>query len=646
MRVARNVFRMSVWLATSSLTLTSIAPSWAQPAPPPGAPQGTGGDPPAIAGRLAQMSGSVSFHTAADQSWTAAIQNYPVTAGDSYWTEPQAGATLEIGQDEAVLDGSTELDVGSLDQQQFAVTEPQGAVYLQLSQLPDGQSVTVNTPRASVQITAVGRYEIVAGDTNNPTEVTVVEGAAHVTGTGVTLDVGPQQTASITGADSFQGNVGPIQQDGFLQAQLNKPAPPAADVPKQVACMTGGQQLAQYGSWSQTSQYGQVWYPSSVPADWAPYREGHWSYVAPWGWTWIDNEPWGFAPFHYGRWVQYGGRWGWVAAAPDAPYEPYPVYAPAMVSFVDVGGAALAGFAAGAFVGGAIGWFPLGFREPYYPSYHVSERYLQHINRISVVNVRNITINNERNFEVNRFANARFATVMPARDMARAVNVASVARPLPAAALAGAHPVFGRAPIAPVAARIGRPAPGPAFHPGMAAGGRPALRPAGLPANLHPAEVRGPVGGVRPGLPPLRSPGATPRGVEPQHVVRPIERTAPGLEHREAEPGRTAAPERAAPEAARRPEAVHPAAPHREPAAVRPEAHSAARPEAHAAPRPEVRPAARPEEHVAPRHEEHAAPRPQEHAAPRPQEHAAPRPEAHPHPAAPHPAPHPDDHKH
>jgi len=41
--------------------------------------------------------------------------------------------------------------------------------------------------------------------------------------------------------------------------------------------------------------------------DWAPYRYGRWEYIAPWGYTWVDEEPWGFAPFHYGRWVNFQG---------------------------------------------------------------------------------------------------------------------------------------------------------------------------------------------------------------------------------------------------------------------------------------------------------------------------------------------------
>ena len=74
----------------------------------------------------------------------------------------------------------------------------------------------------------------------------------------------------------------------------------------------------QYGVMVRQPEYGQVWYPQVAP-DWVPYREGSWAYVAPWGWTWVDSEPWGFAPFHYGRWADIGGRWGWVPGARWSP---------------------------------------------------------------------------------------------------------------------------------------------------------------------------------------------------------------------------------------------------------------------------------------------------------------------------------------
>lgn len=378
----RRLLRLSAWLAATSLSL-SFTPSWSQPAPPGGAEQAgdENTDPPALAGRLSQLVGSVSFHAAGETQWAAATLNYPVTNGLSFWTEPRGSAAMEIADSRLVMDESTELDVTALDQGEIAATEPQGALFLQLNTVPSSQGVSFSTPRGTVQITASGRYEVVAGDTNNATLISVVDGAAHVSGPGLSLDIGPQQTATIGGSDTLQGNVGPLQQDAFLQSQLSQPAPqPSAALPRQTRYMTGASDLQQYGSFTQSAQYGAVWYPRDVAQDWAPYRDGHWAYVQPWGWTWVDNARWGFAPFHYGRWVQVDNRWGWVAGGGDADYaDAYPVYSPALVTFVDVGGAALAGaalgFAAGELSGGyAPAWIPLGPREPYIPGIMPGQR--------------------------------------------------------------------------------------------------------------------------------------------------------------------------------------------------------------------------------------------------------------------------------
>jgi len=52
--------------------------------------------------------------------------------------------------------------------------------------------------------------------------------------------------------------------------------------------VVGYQQLDAYGDWQNDPTYGSVWYPRNVDADWAPYRDGQWVDVAPWGWTLID----------------------------------------------------------------------------------------------------------------------------------------------------------------------------------------------------------------------------------------------------------------------------------------------------------------------------------------------------------------------
>jgi hypothetical protein len=77
--------------------------------------------------------------------------------------------------------------------------------------------------------------------------------------------------------------------------------------------------LSPYGTWVMTPEYGQVWIPQHVSAHWQPYTAGRWVYTD-YGWTWVSDWEWGWAPFHYGRWTHissYG--WAWIPGTVWAP---------------------------------------------------------------------------------------------------------------------------------------------------------------------------------------------------------------------------------------------------------------------------------------------------------------------------------------
>ncbi len=77
--------------------------------------------------------------------------------------------------------------------------------------------------------------------------------------------------------------------------------------------------LAPYGEWVSVGRYGSCWRPRRVDRTWRPYTVGHWVY-SDYGWTWVSDESWGWATYHYGRWVDdpdYG--WIWV---PDETWGP------------------------------------------------------------------------------------------------------------------------------------------------------------------------------------------------------------------------------------------------------------------------------------------------------------------------------------
>ncbi len=77
--------------------------------------------------------------------------------------------------------------------------------------------------------------------------------------------------------------------------------------------------LEPYGRWIDTPAYGTCWVPAHAPHGWRPYWDGHWTYTDC-GWSWVSNEPWGWATYHYGRWFHdpYHG-WMWMPGSVWAP---------------------------------------------------------------------------------------------------------------------------------------------------------------------------------------------------------------------------------------------------------------------------------------------------------------------------------------
>jgi hypothetical protein len=649
MRIRQDLFRLTTALVAVSLVLGPVIPTVARAQPAPNeAPQPGDVDPPARVGRLARVSGTVSFHAAEADHWDPAQVNWPVSSGNAFWTDQGGSAEIELPNGRVVMDSGTEFDVDTLDDHQLASTVRQGQVYLRVAGLAQGESITVQTPRGSATVSAPGRYQIAAGDTDNPTRLTVYEGAAAIGG----QQVPPGQSAELTGTDNFATNLVPAPAgDPFLataeaREQVRRPAG-GAPPPAQVAQMPGGQDLGGYGTWTSSPEYGSVWYPQVAPG-WAPYRTGHWAFVQPWGWTWIDDAPWGFAPFHYGRWVEVGGLWAWAPGVYGGVGVSMPlIYAPALVAFFGLG------VGVGIMAGG-VGWVPLGWHEPYRPWYHASPGYFRNINE---AHGSNFNINN--NASMRDFHNSRAATVVPAGVMTGSRPVASAARPLQAGQLAQAHPVLGRQPVQPSIATAGvtsgmarqmhlgapaggagapvRPAaPGPALH-GVQA--RPALAPHTLasptpaphgapgapPSGAHPAGMPGtppaqgggrPVFGAPPTLPPpggQRPPGAVGAGVPAPHVATPM--------------GRPGAPTGTQPHPSGAP-APHIATPMGQPGGGQPHPASVPHP---VAPAPHPQPV--PQQHFAPPVQHAAPPPPVQHMAPPPVQHAAPPPAQHAAPA-------------
>ena len=334
-------------------------------------------DPPGRVARLGFHQGTVSFSPSGDDSWYDVAPNRPLTSGDRLWTDRGARAELQVGSSAVRMDERTSLELTQVDDGTTQLTVAQGTVQLRVRDDLAGQRVEVDTGNLAMVIQAAGDYRIDADPAAGTTRVAVAAGSALVYGDhGESVALGARQQLVVTGRNLAAAGGTPQGGDDFDRwaAERNRLEDQSVSARYVSREVVGYQQLDRYGDWQNDPSYGNVWYPREVDADWAPYRDGQWVDVAPWGWTWVDAAPWGFAPFHYGRWARIGPRWGWVPGRTQAR----PVYSPALVGFI--GGPASANLAIG---GGrhGVGWFPLAPGERWQPGYRTSPRYVEAANR-------------------------------------------------------------------------------------------------------------------------------------------------------------------------------------------------------------------------------------------------------------------------
>ena len=409
--------------------------------------QGQQDDPPTRVARLGYIEGSVSFQPASETDWVQAVANRPMTTGDKLWADKGSRAELQLGSAVIRLSENTGVSFLNLDDHTVQIQLSSGTINLRVRRLDQDDAFEVDTPDLAFTVSQPGNYRLDASEDGTSTVVSLRDGGGQATGNGQTYTLSAGQRATFSaGTDSLNADVedlgGPDQFDNWADGRDHRydDSRSAQYVSRDVV---GYEDLDDNGSWRDDRDYGHVWYPNNVGPGWAPYREGHWDWISPWGYTWVDDSAWGYAPFHYGRWVTVGGRWGWIAG----PVNVQPVYAPALVVFIGGGGG---GF------GGDVGWFPLGPREVYVPPYQVSRGYMNQVN-VSNTTVNTTTITNVYN---NTIINNQTTNITNVNYVNR--NVQGAVTVVPQRAFAGAQPV-GRAAIAvnpqqiaraPVSARV------------------------------------------------------------------------------------------------------------------------------------------------------------------------------------------------
>ena len=349
-------------------------------------------DPPDRVARVSFVAGAVSLLAAGADEWVDATLNRPLTNGDKLWVDRDARAELQIGPATIHLDENSGFSFVALDDDVLQANLSDGAMAIEVRSIEPHERIEVDTPNAAVVLPQAGDYTISTEASGDRTIVKSHAGEAVVSGADQhEFIVAATQQGVFTGNQELTaemmeiGGRGPFETWAYQRNHAETGSVAARYVAPGVV---GYQDLDANGSWAYEPEYGQVWQPTTlIYTDWAPYRYGRWAWIQPWGWTWIDDAPWGFAPFHYGRWLHLRQRWCWL----PGPIHARPIYAPALVAWSGNPRGAY-----GPYMGFAdnVAWFPLGPREVFVPAYRSSWAHFREVNASNAAFVDNAYLSN------------------------------------------------------------------------------------------------------------------------------------------------------------------------------------------------------------------------------------------------------------
>ncbi|SDH28347.1 MULTISPECIES: FecR family protein [unclassified Duganella] len=318
-------------------------------------------DPPAMVGRISSIQGQVTL--VGEGEPVGASLNWPVTADNHVNTASGARTEFRVGSTAVRLDSDSDLEIVGMDDDLLRLRLNYGSVSIRVRSPEMLRDFELNTPQARITMLEPGILRVDVDRQPDTSQVTVLEGSARVEGAGSSVVVNNGRHVDITPEDV---RTSVARRDGFdVWAEDRDRLDSATTTTRYVSSgMTGYEELDRNGSWTDNVEYGPLWTPRNVALDWAPYRDGRWTWLAPWGWTWVDNASWGYAPSHYGRWVLVERRWRWAPGRPAGR----PVWAPALVGWVGGNGGPH-------HPGPGLGWYPLSPRDRFVPNYRVSSDY-------------------------------------------------------------------------------------------------------------------------------------------------------------------------------------------------------------------------------------------------------------------------------
>ena len=307
--------------------------------------------PPARMLRVSLLEGDVTYQRTDLDRWVDLSINTPIFEGDKVWVGRGGRAEVEFENggfarlsENTILEFSQLSDVGSRSGVQVRLI--QGLASFQTRAEP---AFTIQTPLFSAQLADVASFRVEV-DTDGSGRLVVFDGKLEVSGQDSRLFVRKGELVRFLSQDGnryyLETNYVKDEWDRWNEERNDYLTKITQEQFHNGDSGWTTSDLYNYGSWYDVPTYGRVWRPASVDPDWVPFRSGRWCWY-PFGWTWISYEPWGWIPYHYGRWAHvnpYG--WSWV------PGPRYVSWCPGAVNWVQ----------------GSqwVGWVPLAPHEPWY----------------------------------------------------------------------------------------------------------------------------------------------------------------------------------------------------------------------------------------------------------------------------------------
>jgi len=396
--------------------------------------------------RISLISGEVSLKRNGNSDWERARLNFPLVEGDAVSTDRESRLEIQIDARNFVrLESNSILRIVTLRDEGVALSVVEGTASVRLAKFgSDREYFEIDAPKTTMAAEKKGLYRIdVARD--GRVRLTARDGGRariYSETSGFTLrdgrtaelifqgvDAGDWELLSAGPRDSWDSWID--DRERYLAQRMRY------DNKYYDNYVWGAEDLDAYGTWAYANDYGWIWRPhvtiiNNYP-DWAPYRHGYWTWCPPYGWTWVGHEPWGWAPYHYGRWVYHNNYWAWCPRSQY--YGNRSWWRPALVAFHIS-------------FGDHVSWYPLSYhhRDPRSRHYRdrdrltpMRERELANLRRVNPAHLRAVTSMRAADFGSSR---GRFQTA----DQAVARRVLT------------AEPLRGEVPLRP--ARAGGSGPG------------------------------------------------------------------------------------------------------------------------------------------------------------------------------------------